>query len=75
MTDDDKTREPRRYWGWLDSHLSIARHYGGVKIDGVQFNIRYDVEGQPLEEVLEEVLPKPKRARKAKQPAAMGGKP
>ena len=71
MTDDTQPREPRRYYGWLDSHLSIARHYGGVKIDGVQFNIRYDLEGQPLEEV----LPKPKRSRKAKQPAAMGDKP
>jgi hypothetical protein len=68
MTDDAQPREPLRYYDWLDSHLSIARHYGGIKIDGVQFNIRYDLEGQPLEEV----LPKPKRARREKQPAALG---
>ena len=42
---------PHRIYGWLDSQLSIARHYGGCEINGKRYVIRYDLEGQPLEEV------------------------
>jgi hypothetical protein len=43
--------EPHRIYGWLDSQLSIARHYGGCTINGKTYRIRYDLEGQPLEEL------------------------
>lgn len=53
---------PKRIYGWLNSHLSIARHYGGCTINGVEYRVRADIEGQPLEEVR-----KPARKRKAKR--------
>ena len=53
---------PRRIYGWLDSQLSIARFSGGCTINGVAYHIRYDVEGQPLEEVV--VKPKRRKAKK-----------
>ena len=42
---------PHRIYGWLDSQLSIARHYGGCELNGKRYVIRYDLAGQPLEEV------------------------
>lgn len=42
---------PHRIYGWLDSQLGIARHYGGCELNGKRYVIRYDLEGQPLEEV------------------------
>ena len=42
---------PHRIYGWLDSQLSIARHYGGCELNGKRYVIRYDLDGQPLEEV------------------------
>jgi hypothetical protein len=42
---------PKRIYDWQHSHLSIARHYGGCTINGVTYCVRYDVEGQPLEEL------------------------
>ncbi len=41
---------PHRIYGWLDSQLGIARHYGGCELNGKRYVIRYDLEGQPLEE-------------------------
>lgn len=52
--------EPRRIYGWQQSQLSIARHYGGCTVNGVEYRVRHDIEGQPLEEVR-------KPARKAKR--------
>lgn len=42
---------PHRIYCWIDSQLSIARHYGGCELNGKRYVIRYDLEGQPLEEV------------------------
>lgn len=42
--------EPHRIYGWLESQLSIARFYGEITINGKTYRIRYDLEGQPLEE-------------------------
>ena len=42
---------PHRIYGWLDSQLSVARHYGGCELNGKRYVIRYDLDGQPLEEV------------------------
>lgn len=54
--------EPHRIYGWLNSQLSIARHFGGCEINGKSYGIRYDLEGQPLEEVVK----KPKVEKRAK---------
>lgn len=56
--------EPNRIYGWLNSQLSIARHYGGCEINGRSYAIRYDLEGQPLEEIVKK--PKVKKLAKAK---------
>ena len=48
--------EPHRIYGWQHGHLSIVRHYGGAIINGKTYVIRYDIDGQPLEEVGTKVL-------------------
>lgn len=37
-------REPRRisYETWAHSQLSIARHYGGITLNGVEYRLDYD---------------------------------
>lgn len=55
--------EPHRIYGWLNIQLSIARHYGGCEINGKSYAIRYDLEGQPLEEIVKK--PKVKKLAKA----------
>ena len=39
---------PERIYGWLDSQLSVARHYGGMAYQGHDYQIAYSEEGQPL---------------------------
>ena len=56
------TPEPKRIYNWQNTQLSIARHYGGVRYNGVEYTIRYDLEGQPLEEFV--VKPSKKRIKK-----------
>lgn len=46
-----ETSEPKRIYNWLHTQLSVARFYGGMTLNGVMYVIRYDLEGQPLEEV------------------------
>ena len=52
--------EPHRIYGWQHGHLSIVRHYGGAIINGKTYVIRYDIDGQPLEEVGTKKREKPK---------------
>jgi hypothetical protein len=59
---------PHRIYGWLDSQLSIARHYGGCELNGKKYVIRYDLEGQPLEEV--EMKKAVKKKRTSPEPTA-----
>ena len=42
------TEPPERIYGWLDSQLSLARHYGGLKYQGHDYQIDYAAKGQPL---------------------------
>jgi len=55
------TPEPKRIYDWQNTQLSIARFYGGCTFNGVQYTIRYDLEGQPLEEF---VIQRKKRIKK-----------
>lgn len=54
--------KPERIYGWLNSQLSIARHYGGCSYNGAYYFVAYAEEGQPL--VREDVLKREKRAEK-----------
>ncbi len=38
----DEKRKRIPYKEWANSHLSIAKHYGGVKINGKQYELDYD---------------------------------
>ena len=58
-----KQRTPERIYNWLNSQLSIARHYGGCRFNGAEYVIAYAEEGQPL--VRTDLLKKPKRKKKA----------
>ena len=63
---------PERIYGWLDSQLSIARHYGGMTYQGHDYQIAYSEEGQPLVRV--DVLKrevKEQHARKKLERAAL----
>jgi hypothetical protein len=37
-----RTKKRIPYDAWTNSHLSIARHYGGCVIDGVRYTLDYD---------------------------------
>ena len=53
---------PERIYGWLDCHLSVARHFGGCKFNGAEYVIAYDEDRQPLvrADVLKRESKKPK---------------
>ena len=58
---------PERIYNWLNSHLSIARFYGGCKFNGAEYYVAYDEKDQPL--VRADLLKKRSRKRKQdKQP-------
>ena len=59
-----ETSEPKRIYNWLHTQLSVARFYGGMTLNGVMYVIRYDLEGQPLEEVrLKKKTRKPRKKK------------
>ena len=72
MTDHTMTRAefeamyhpqpPERIYNWLDTQLSIARHYGGCTYQGVRYVIDYNAEGHPLVRV--DVLQREAKDRK-----------
>ena len=39
---------PERIYGWMDSQLSIARHYGAIDYQGRRYVISYHEAGAPL---------------------------
>ena len=39
---------PERIYGWLNSQLSVARHYGGMTYQGHDYQIAYLEDKQPL---------------------------
>ena len=55
---------PERIYGWLNSQLSIARHYGGINYNGKRYIVATDEEGQPL--VREDALKREPKAKKQK---------
>ena len=57
---------PERIYNWLDSQLSIARHYGGCKYNGADYVIAYREKGQPL--VRGDVLKRERKAMRSAEP-------
>ena len=57
------TQSPERIYGWIDSQMSIARHYGGLSYQGHKYTIAYAEQGQPL--VRADVLAREAKERKA----------
>lgn len=51
---------PERIYGWLETQMSIARFYGGLRYKDHQYFIAQDEEGQPL--VRGDVLAKDRQA-------------
>lgn len=43
-----KPESPERIYGWLDTQMSIARHYGGLTYQGQSYRIAAHEDGQPL---------------------------
>ena len=39
---------PERIYGWLNTQLSIARHYGSMTYQGQHYQIDYHTKGEPL---------------------------
>lgn len=67
------TNTPERIYGWLDTQLSIARHYGGLTYNGKLYVIAPDEEGEPLVRIdvkMAEKKAKRDDATKEKQAAA-----
>ena len=61
------TQAPERIHHWLDSQLSIARHYGGINFNGHRYSIAFSEPGMPL--VRKDVLEREAKARKAEDKA------
>lgn len=60
---------PERIYGWQNSQLSIARHYGSIKFNGHTYFISFAEEGQPL--VREDVAKREAKAAKAARKKAL----
>jgi hypothetical protein len=54
---------PEKIYGWLDTQLSIARHYGGMKFRGASYVIDFNDPDQPL--VRQDIFQAEKKAKKA----------
>lgn len=57
-----KPKAPEKIYGWLDSQMSIARHYGGLKYMGHSYVIDINDPDQPL--VRQDVLQNEKKQLK-----------
>jgi hypothetical protein len=65
-----KPKAPEKIYGWRDSQLSIARHYGGIKYMGSSYLIDFADPLHPL--VRQDVLEAEKKAAKVAKEAKAG---
>ena len=56
------TEAPEKIYGWMDSQLSLARHYGGCTFHGHSYKVDYNDIDQPL--VRQDVVIKTKNEKK-----------
>lgn len=67
------TKAPEKIYGWMDSQLSVARHYGGCKFQGHSYVIDVNDLEQPL--VRQDVYDAQKKAAKAAKKAKREPRP
>ena len=58
------TEAPEKIYGWMDSQLSVARHYGGCTYQGHAYKVDYNDIDQPL--VRSDILLQEKTEKKQK---------
>ena len=61
-----KAKAPEKIYGWLDTQMSIARHYGGLTYLNHSYMIDFNDPDQPL--VRQDILEAEKKAKKALKP-------
>ena len=54
---------PERIYDWMNSHLSVARFYSGITVNGHHYRIDYGDPRTPL--VREDVIQREAKARRA----------
>ena len=59
-----KPQAPERIYNWLDTQMSIARHYGGLTYMGHSYSIAFHEAGAPL--VRADVLTREAKAARLK---------
>jgi len=55
---------PEKIYGWMDTQLSVARHYGGCTYQGHAYKVDYNDIDQPL--VRSDILLQEKTEKKQK---------
>ena len=62
---------PERIYDWMNSHLSIARFFGGCTFNGAHYSIATNEEGHPLvrSDVVKREAKERRAAAKAKRDA------
>jgi hypothetical protein len=58
-----KAKAPEKIYGWLDTQMSIARHYGGLMYLNHSYVIDFNDPDQPL--VRQDIFQAEKKAKKA----------
>ena len=58
------TEAPEKIYGWMDSQLSLARHYGGCTYNGHAYKVDFNDIDQPL--VREDIFLQEKKEKKQK---------
>ena len=58
------TEAPEKIYGWMDSQLSVARHYGGCTYQGHAYKVDFNDIDQPL--VREDIFRQEKTEKKHK---------
>jgi hypothetical protein len=64
-----KAKAPEKIYGWLDTQMSIARHYGGLTYLNHSYLIDFNDPDQPL--VRQDIFQAEKKAPKEKQKPKM----
>lgn len=63
------SQPPKKIYGWMDTQLSVARHYGGCTYQGHSYKVDFNDLDQPL--VRQDVMEEEKKAKKIKNKAVI----
>jgi len=69
------SQPPKKIYGWMDTQLSVARHYGGCTYQGHSYKVDFNDLDQPLvrQDVMEEEKKAKKMSNKKVKPAEQQG--